>query len=171
MEGAWRKVGERKLKLRKEQSESYWTCDLLCYAQTQPRARLIMLCKSGKASVRHITILLLHKWLRLEEEVETESEMRVGRVKADWRLSATVTAAQSLRGRNASENEAVTIEMNEPVLLIFALNYPNFFTKATSLSKTVTLSISADISFVVKYKIADIRYVKYYLAQKIDEEA
>lgn len=61
--------------------------------------------------------------------------------------------------------------MNEPVLLIFALSYPNFFTKATSLSKTVTLSISANISSVVKYKIADIRYVKYYLAQKIDEEA
>lgn len=59
--------------------------------------------------------------------------------------------------------------MNEPVLLIFALNHPNFFTKATS--KTVTLSVSADTSFVVKYKIADIKYVKYYLTQRIDEEA
>lgn len=39
----------------------------------------------------------------------------------------------------------VTIEMNEPVQLIFALNYLNFFTKATPLSKTVTLSMSADI--------------------------
>lgn len=35
--------------------------------------------------------------------------------------------------------------MNEPVSLIFALNYLNFFTKATPLSKTVTLSMSADI--------------------------
>lgn len=35
--------------------------------------------------------------------------------------------------------------MNEPVQLIFALNYLNFFTKATPLSKTVTLSMSADI--------------------------
>ncbi|KAF6730043.1 Proliferating cell nuclear antigen, partial [Oryzias melastigma] len=43
------------------------------------------------------------------------------------------------------EEEAVTIEMNEPVQLIFALNYLNFFTKATPLSKTVTLSMSADI--------------------------
>jgi len=39
----------------------------------------------------------------------------------------------------------VTIEMNEPVQLIFALNYLNFFTKATPLSKTVILSMSADI--------------------------
>lgn len=44
----------------------------------------------------------------------------------------------------------VTIEMNEPVQLIFALNYLNFFTKATPLSKTVTLSMSADIPLGMK---------------------
>lgn len=44
-----------------------------------------------------------------------------------------------------SSSSQVTIEMNEPVQLIFALNYLNFFTKATPLSKTVTLSMSADI--------------------------
>ncbi|XP_035291624.1 proliferating cell nuclear antigen [Anguilla anguilla] len=69
------------------------------------------------------------------------------------------------------EDDAVTIEMNEPVQLIFALNYLNFFTKATPLSKTVTLSMSADIPLVVAYKIADMGHVKYYLAPKIDEEA
>ncbi|CAB1322117.1 unnamed protein product [Coregonus sp. 'balchen'] len=65
----------------------------------------------------------------------------------------------------------VSIEMNEPVQLIFALNYLNFFTKATPLSKTVILSMSADIPLVVEYKIADMGHVKYYLAPKIDEEA
>jgi len=40
--------------------------------------------------------------------------------------------------------------MNEPVQLIFALNYLNFFTKATPLSKTVTLSMSADIPLGMK---------------------
>uniref|UniRef100_A0A3Q3KFW0 DNA sliding clamp PCNA n=1 Tax=Monopterus albus TaxID=43700 RepID=A0A3Q3KFW0_MONAL len=68
------------------------------------------------------------------------------------------------------EDEAVTIEMNEPVQLIFALNYLNFFTKATPLSKTVTLSMSADIP-LVEYKIADMGHIKYYLAPKIDEES
>ncbi|KAL0595404.1 Proliferating cell nuclear antigen, partial [Plecturocebus cupreus] len=43
------------------------------------------------------------------------------------------------------EEEAVTIEMNEPVQLTFALRYLNFFTKATPLSSTVTLSMSADV--------------------------
>lgn len=46
---------------------------------------------------------------------------------------------------NSNSLLQVTIEMNEPVQLIFALNYLNFFTKATPLSKTVTLSMSADI--------------------------
>ncbi|TRY93954.1 hypothetical protein DNTS_016304 [Danionella cerebrum] len=69
------------------------------------------------------------------------------------------------------EEEAVTIEMNEPVQLVFALNYLNFFTRATPLSKTVTLSMSAEIPLVVEYKIADMGHIKYYLAPKIDEEA
>jgi len=69
------------------------------------------------------------------------------------------------------EDEAVTVDLQEPVSLIFALNYLNFFTKATPLSKTVTLSMSADIPLVVEYKIGDMGHVKYYLAPKIDEES
>ncbi|TEA26209.1 hypothetical protein DBR06_SOUSAS18110049, partial [Sousa chinensis] len=68
------------------------------------------------------------------------------------------------------EEEAVTIEMNEPVRLTFALRYLNFFTKATPLSPTVTLSMSADVPLVVEYKIADIGHLKYYLAPKIEDE-
>ena len=43
------------------------------------------------------------------------------------------------------EEEAVTIEMQEPVVLTFALRYLNFFTKATPLSQQVCLSMSADV--------------------------
>lgn len=43
------------------------------------------------------------------------------------------------------EEEAVTIEMQEPVVLTFALRYLNFFTKATPLSPQVSLSMSADV--------------------------
>jgi len=43
------------------------------------------------------------------------------------------------------EEEAVTIEMQEPVVLTFALRYLNFFTKATPLSAQVCLSMSADV--------------------------
>jgi proliferating cell nuclear antigen len=60
--------------------------------------------------------------------------------------------------------------MNEPVQLTFALRYLNFFTKATPLSSTVTLSMSADVPLVVEYKIADMGHLKYYLAPKIEDE-
>ncbi|KAM7111751.1 LOW QUALITY PROTEIN: proliferating cell nuclear antigen-like [Molossus nigricans] len=68
------------------------------------------------------------------------------------------------------EEEAVTIEMNEPVQLTFALRYLNFFTKAAPLSPTVTLSMSADVPLAVEYKTADMEHLKYYLAPKIEDE-
>ena len=48
------------------------------------------------------------------------------------------------------EEEAVTIEMQEPVVLTFALRYLNFFTKATPLSAQVCLSMSADVPLGMK---------------------
>ncbi|CAI0392986.1 unnamed protein product, partial [Linum tenue] len=66
--------------------------------------------------------------------------------------------------------EATIIEMNEPVSLTFALRYMNSFTKATPLSNTVTLSLSAELPIVVEYKIAEMGYIRYYLAPKIEDE-
>jgi proliferating cell nuclear antigen len=44
-----------------------------------------------------------------------------------------------------SEAEQVVIDMTEPVSLTFALRYLNFFTKATSLSDSVTINMSKDV--------------------------
>lgn len=66
--------------------------------------------------------------------------------------------------------EATIIEMQEPVSLTFALRYLNSFTKATPLSVTVMISLSSDLPVVVEYKIADMGYVRYYLAPKIEED-
>ena len=68
------------------------------------------------------------------------------------------------------EEEAVVIEMQEPVTLTFACRYLNSFTKATSLSKSVQLSMSPEVPLVVEYKIEDIGHVRYYLAPKIEDE-
>lgn len=68
------------------------------------------------------------------------------------------------------EEEAVIIEMNEGVVLTFALRYLNYFTKATPLSPQVTLSMSPDVPLVVEYKIADMGHVRFYLAPKIEDE-
>jgi len=67
------------------------------------------------------------------------------------------------------EKDAVTIRVDEPVNLTFALRYLNFFTKATPLSGQVSLHISPDVPMVVTYDIMDFGSVKYFLAPKIEE--
>ena len=66
--------------------------------------------------------------------------------------------------------ESTVIELQENVELTFALRYLNFFTKATPLSEQVTLSMNEDVPVVVEYRIADMGYVRYYLAPKIEED-
>ncbi|XP_010934723.1 proliferating cell nuclear antigen isoform X2 [Elaeis guineensis] len=66
--------------------------------------------------------------------------------------------------------DSTTIEMKEPVSLTFALRYMNSFTKATPLSSTVTISMSSDLPVVVEYKIAEMGYIRFYLAPKIEDD-
>ncbi|KAK4492078.1 hypothetical protein RD792_002875 [Penstemon davidsonii] len=66
--------------------------------------------------------------------------------------------------------DAIIIEINEPVSLTFALRYLNSFTKASPLSNTVTICLSTELPVVVEYKIAEMGYVRYHLAPKIEEE-
>jgi len=68
------------------------------------------------------------------------------------------------------EEEAVIIEMQEPVVLTFACRYLNSFTKATPLSTQVQLSMSADVPLVVEYKVQDYGHIRYYLAPKIEDD-
>lgn len=68
------------------------------------------------------------------------------------------------------EEEAVTIDMQEPVKLTFACRYLNNFTKATPLSNQVQLSMSADVPLVVEYRIPDLGQIRYYLAPKIEDD-
>jgi len=68
-------------------------------------------------------------------------------------------------------DESTSIHLEEPVDLQFALRYLNHFTKATPLSGQVTLSLSQESPLVTEYKIADMGYVRYYLAPKVDDQA
>jgi len=69
----------------------------------------------------------------------------------------------------SDEMEGTIIECAEPVTQTFAMRYLNFFTKATTLSKSVTLSLSPDVPLMVEYTVDEIGYVRYYLAPKIEE--
>ena len=72
---------------------------------------------------------------------------------------------------DTKEEEQVTIEMEEPVTLNFALRYLNFFTKASPLSGSVSLQLSKDVPLVVEYKMEDLGHIRFYLAPKIEDEA
>lgn len=68
------------------------------------------------------------------------------------------------------EDEQTSIELNEPVQLTFAMRFLNFFTKATPISSTVSLSLKAASPLVVEYPIGDFGHVRFYLAPKIEDE-
>jgi proliferating cell nuclear antigen len=72
---------------------------------------------------------------------------------------------------DTKEEDQVDVQFEEPVTLNFALRYLNFFTKATSLSGSVLLSLSKDVPLVVEYRIEELGHLRYYLAPKIDDEA
>ncbi|XP_073821903.1 proliferating cell nuclear antigen 2 [Musca autumnalis] len=82
--------------------------------------------------------------------------------------SANVKLAQT--SSVDKEEEAVIIEMQEPVTLTFACRYLNAFTKASPLSGQVQLSMSADVPLVVEYRIQDLGHIRYYLAPKIEDD-
>ena len=63
-----------------------------------------------------------------------------------------------------------TIDLTQGVCLTFSLKYLNNFTKATPLSKAVTLSLSTDVPVLVEYKVGDIGHIRYYLAPKIGDD-
>eukprot|EP00775_Hariotina_reticulata_P012575 gene12575-12705_t len=82
------------------------------------------------------------------------------------------TANITVRQNNTAEKkeEQVTIDLNEPVSLTFALRYLNSFSKATPLSSHVSLSLARDLPVMVDYQISDMGSLKFYLAPKIEDE-
>lgn len=96
---------------------------------------------------------------------------------------------------SVDDDAATTININEDLSLNFAMRYMGYFTKATGLSTSVTLSLSNEVPLAVEYQIDDHvtasaavkaegdtkkakvapkkrqrGYIRYYLAPKIDDE-
>lgn len=83
--------------------------------------------------------------------------------------SANIICRQSSSVDQEPEQQT-TIAITEPVQLTFALRYLNSFAKATPLALQVTVSMSKELPVVVEYKIADMGYVRFYLAPKIEDD-
>jgi len=79
--------------------------------------------------------------------------------------SANVTLKQKLACKN---DEEVLINTKEPIHTGYALRLFLSFTKATTLSPYVTLSIRGDLPMVIEYKIKDIGHVRFYCAPRVE---
>ncbi|KAG6415450.1 hypothetical protein SASPL_122861 [Salvia splendens] len=119
-----------------------------------PSAEFARICKD-LSSIGDTVVISVTK-----EGVKFSSRGDIGTANIVCRQNTTVDKPE----------DATVIEMNEPVFLTFALWYLNSFTKATPLSSTVTLSLSSELPVVVEYKIADMGYIRFYLAPKIEED-
>ncbi|KAL3321256.1 hypothetical protein Ciccas_000054 [Cichlidogyrus casuarinus] len=72
---------------------------------------------------------------------------------------------------NADKPEdAVVVDMTEPVSMTYSLQYLNYFTKATPLSGQVSLSLSDNVPAEIQYTIPDLGYMRFYLAPKIEDD-
>jgi proliferating cell nuclear antigen len=52
---------------------------------------------------------------------------------------------------------------------IFSLKYINMFTKSTNMSQNLEIFQGSDMPIIFKYSIANLGYLKFYLAPNIDE--
>ena len=71
---------------------------------------------------------------------------------------------------NEDPNSTVTVKVQEDVCLDFALRYLNMFTKASTLSQQVILSLHLEIPLMVEYQLTDLGTLKFYLAPRIADE-
>ncbi|KAI9189701.1 proliferating cell nuclear antigen [Blastocladiella emersonii ATCC 22665] len=77
-------------------------------------------------------------------------------------------------GKKADDKDAsseVAITLTEPVNLGFSLKYLKMFSKAATMSPSVTLSLSTDVPLLVEYTMdEDLGFIRFYLAPKLDDE-
>ncbi len=73
--------------------------------------------------------------------------------------------------KDTGSDDAVLLEVDEPVSLSFAARYLNLFSKAGGLSTQVMLNLSNDTPLMVNFVLPNGNgELKYYLAPKITEE-
>ena len=68
------------------------------------------------------------------------------------------------------DNKDIDVRVTEPVVQQFSIKFLNNFTKATSLSQNVKISMGPDVPLEVSYEVEKSGYLRYYLAPKIDDD-
>ena len=108
--------------------------------------------------------------LAYAEEDEDDEDEEAGNDEDVEQMEVEAPKKSSRRAEESSGAVPVLITMKKPIKQRFALRYLNLFAKATSLAEKVTLHLKEDIPLMVEYQIAEMGFLRYYLAPKIDEE-
>ncbi|KNC51754.1 proliferating cell nuclear antigen [Thecamonas trahens ATCC 50062] len=124
---------------------------------TMPSAEFARICRD--LSVIGDTVVIT----TTKEGVTFASKGELGTGKIALRQSAAID--------DDADSPGVSIELQEPVSQSFALRYLSFFTKATPLAPTVTISMSNGVPLVVEYPVGDMGHIRFYLAPKVEDDA
>lgn len=106
----------------------------------------------------------------ISESVTIKVDKEGIKFSADGELGSGAVNLKQSASADEKEEEQIVIDLQDSVELSFALRYLMLFSKASSLSDSVTLSMSKDVPLVVEYKIGEMGYVRYYLAPKIEDD-
>lgn len=81
------------------------------------------------------------------------------------------TGCSVLNQKDTGGDDAVELNVDEPVKLSFAARYLILFSKASSLSSHVKLNMSNETPLMVEYNLhGNLGEIKFYLAPKISED-
>ncbi|CAI6332135.1 unnamed protein product [Periconia digitata] len=119
-----------------------------------PTSEFQRICRDLSALSESVTIRCT------KDTVEFEAAGDIGKGRVGLRASPNLE----------KPDEAVEIELAEPVELTFSLKYLVNFCKASGLSDRVNLSLSAEVPLLVEYTMQHNSYLRFYLAPKIGDD-
>jgi proliferating cell nuclear antigen len=85
-------------------------------------------------------------------------------------ISGSIKVLPGSKAEDKKDDEETTISLTDPISLTFALKYLGIFSKSSTLSNKVTISLASDNPVMIEYQLEIGGYIRYYLAPKIDED-
>lgn len=81
--------------------------------------------------------------------------------------NGSVTLRQHTPVEKDKQNDAIQIDLSEPVALTFSLKYLVNFCKAATLAPKVKICLSNEVPLLVEYTLSGSSYLRFYLAPKV----
>ncbi|PRT57120.1 Proliferating cell nuclear antigen [Wickerhamiella sorbophila] len=134
--------------------------EYLAIPETEYAATVVMSAAVLQRTLRDLSAL--------SEAVTIEIDKEGIRFSAEGDLGKGSTHFKPCVDMENAEN-SINITLSEPVSLSFNLQYFSNITKASSLSSTVTLQMTAGMPAQIEYKLPS-GHVRYYFAPKIEDD-